>query len=175
MRRLSLLGVGALGVALITSGGNARAVQLRAPQNVQGTAASQQSAQLASRSAAARASGQLDAALSLAEQGIHADGDDPWPYYNKAMTLGELGRVDEAAAAFREAEGRYFPGDLWGKSVAVYGRANTYAQAGRCAEAKQAYDDYASLVSQYDPKSADLVRQYEAECRARLRLAAPAR
>jgi len=175
MRRLSLLGVGALGVALITSGGNVRAVQLRAPQNVQGTAASQQSAQLASRSAAARASGQLDAALSLAEQGIHADGDDPWPYYNKAMTLGELGRVDEAAAAFREAEGHYFPGDLWGKSVAVYGRANTYAQAGRCAEAKQAYDDYASLVWQYDPKSTDLVRQYEAECRARLRLAAPAR
>lgn len=168
MRRLWLVGVGALGTALIAFGGDASAVQLRAPQNVQGTPASPESAQLASRSAAARALGQLDAALVLAEQGIQADADDPWPYYNKAMALAELGRVDEAAAAFREAERRYFPGDLWGRSVAVYGRANTYAQAGRCAEANRAYADYASLVWDYDQKSVDLVRRYAAECRGRV-------
>jgi tetratricopeptide (TPR) repeat protein len=160
--------MGALGVALIAFGGAAGAVQLRAPRNVQGTPASPQSAQLATRSATARASGRLDEALALAEQGIRADADDPWPYYNKAMALGELGRVDEAGAAFREAERRYFPGDLWGKSVAVYGRANTYAQAGRCAEANAAYADYTSLVWDYDAKSVDLVRRYAAECRPRV-------
>ena len=166
MRRCWL--TGAVGVLLVGFGSIAGAVQLRAPRNIQGTPASPESARLASRSAAARAGGQLDQSLALAEQGIRADADDPWPYYNKAMTLGQLGRADEAAAAFREAERRYFPRDLWGKSVAVYGRANTYAQAGRCAEAQQAYTEYASLVGGYDPNSADLVRRYEAECRARI-------
>lgn len=169
MRRVGLWLVGALGVALTTFAGDAVAVQLRAPQNVRGTPASPESARLASKSALARASGHLEDALALAEQGIRVDDDDPWPYYNKAMTLGELGRVDEAAAAFREAERRYFPADLWGRSVAVYGRANTYAQAGRCAEAKQAYEEYVSLIANYDPKSVDVVRQYGADCRARLR------
>ncbi|HEX3901486.1 MAG TPA: hypothetical protein VH853_01480 [Polyangia bacterium] len=90
------------------------------------------------------------------------------------MALSELGKVDAAAAAFLESERRFFPGDLWGKSVALYGRGHTYAQAGPCAEAQSAFEQYATLVGSYDPKGVEMVHRYEAECRASLLKQSPA-
>ena len=166
MRWRLLLGL--LGLQALTLGWTARAAELRAPRNLSAAAGSRQSAELATRSAVAQMNGRPADALALAEQGIRVDANDPWPYYEKAMALGELGQVDAAAAAFRESERRFFRGNLWGKSVALYGRGHTYAQAGRCAEAQKAFDEYTALVGSFDAKSAELVHRYVDECRATL-------
>jgi tetratricopeptide (TPR) repeat protein len=160
--------VGLLGLQALALGGAGHAMELRAPQNVNDTAGSQQSAQLATRAAVARMNGRPADALALAEQGIRTDPHDPWPYYNRAMALSELGQVDAAAVAFQESERRFLPGDLWSRSVAVYGRGHVYAQAGRCGEAQKAFDEYAALVGGYDTKSVELVHRYVDECRASL-------
>ena len=158
--------VGLLGLQALTLGWTGHAAELRAPQNVNGAPGSRQSAELATRAAVSQMNGRPAEALALAEQGIRADADDPWPYYSKGMALSELGQVDAAAAAFQESERRFLPGDLWGKSVALYGRGHAYAQAGRCAEARKAFDAYISLVGGYDSRSVDLVHRYVDECRA---------
>jgi tetratricopeptide (TPR) repeat protein len=161
--------VGFLGLQALGLGWTAHATELRAPQNLNGAPGSRQSAEFATRAAASQMNGRPAEALALAEQGIRADADDPWPYYSKAMALSELGQIDAAAAAFQESERRFLPGDLWGKSVALYGRGHAYAQAGRCAEAQKAFDEYASVVSGYDAKGVALVHRYVDECRASLR------
>jgi tetratricopeptide (TPR) repeat protein len=172
-----MLLVGILGLEALLLGRMGYATQLQAPQNVSGAPGSRQSAELATRAAVAQMNGRPADALALAEQGIRADANDPWPYYGKAMALSELGQVDAAAAAFLESERRFPAGDLWGKSVAVYGRGHAYAQAGRCADAQKAFDEYAALVGSYDGKSVELVHRYVDECRASLlgqpRAAAP--
>jgi tetratricopeptide (TPR) repeat protein len=168
MHRHRLLGVGLLGVGVLMFEPVAGATELRAPQNVHGAPGSPQSAELATRAAVAQMKGHPEEALALAEQGIKADANDPWPYYNKAMALAELGQVDAAAAAFVEAERRFLSGDLWGKSIALYGRGHAYAQAGRCSDAQKAFDAYVRLVGGYQPDSADMIRRYEDECRASL-------
>ena len=132
--------VGLMGLGALIFGRAASAAELQAPQNIHGTPGTPQSAELATRAAVAQMNGRPTVALALAEQGIQADPDDPWPYYGKAMALSELGRVDDAAAAFAESERRFLPGDLWGKSVALYGRGHAYAQVGRCADARKAFD-----------------------------------
>jgi len=160
--------VGVLGIGALTVGAQGEAAGLRAPQNVRGAPGSRQSAELATRASIAQMNGRPADALALAQQGIRADQNDPWPYYTEAMALSELGQVDAAAAAFVESERRFLPGDLWGRSVALYGRAHAYAQAGRCPDAARAFDAYASLVGSYDPRSAALVHRYGDDCRASL-------
>jgi len=152
-----------LGGALISVG--ARAEQLRAPQNVSAEPWNRQSAELATRSAIAEMNGKPGDALALAQEGIHANPDDPWPYYQKGMALAQLGHVDAAVSALAEAERRFSNIDLWGKSIAIYGRAHAYAEAGRCTEARLAFNEYASVVESHDPKSAEMARRYAAECR----------
>ena len=166
--------VGLLGLQALTFGWTAHATELRAPQNLNRAPGSRQSAELATRASLAQMNGRPAEALALAEQGIRADANDPWPYYSKAMALGELGQVDAAAAAFQESERRFLPGDLWGKSVVLYGRGHTYAQAARCPEAQKAFDEYVALVGGYDAKSVELVRRYEDECRVSLLRQPPA-
>lgn len=158
--------VGFLGLQALALGSTGQGTELRAPQNVNDTAGSRQSAELATRAAVAQMNGHPADALALAEQGIRTEANDPWPYYSKGMALSELGQLDASAAAFREAERRFLPGDLWSKSIAVYGRGHAYAQAGRCAEAQKAFDEYVALVGHYDTKSVELVHRYVDDCRA---------
>lgn len=160
--------VGLVGMGAVTLGGTGHAAKLQAPQSVSGAPGSRQSAELATRAAIAQMNGRPADALALAQQGIRANPNDPWPYYNEAMALSELGQVDAAAAAFLESERRFVPGDSWGQSVALFGRGHAYMQAGRCADAQKAFDAYAALVGSYDPKSVELVHRYEADCRASL-------
>jgi tetratricopeptide (TPR) repeat protein len=158
--------VGLWGLQALTLGATGHATELRAPQNANEAPGTRQSAELSTRAAASQMNGRPAEALALAEQGIRADPNDPWPYYSKAMALSELGQVDAAAAAFVESERRFLHRDLWGRSVAVYGRGHAYAQAGRCAEAEKAFDEYAALVRGYDAKSVEMVHRYADECRA---------
>jgi tetratricopeptide (TPR) repeat protein len=108
--------------------------------------------------------GNAAGAVLLANQGIQADRDDPWPYYNKGMALGTLGQVNAAVAALSEAERRFSATDLWGRSVAIFGRAHTLSQAGRCAEAREAFEQYAALVQSHSADDAELARRYATHC-----------
>jgi tetratricopeptide (TPR) repeat protein len=157
-------------VVALVAGREARAEGLRAPQNVNAEPGNRQSAELATRSALAQMNGNAAGAVLLANQGIRADSDDPWPYYNKGMALSALGQVNAAVAALSEAERRFSAADLWGRSVAIYGRAHALSQVGRCAEAREAFGQYASLVESHDAASAEMARRYAARCQA----AAPA-
>ena len=152
-----------VGMALAV-GPAAQAQGLRAPQNVNVGPGNPQSAELATRAALASMKGNPAGAVTLANEGIRADPDDPWPYYNKGMALSALGQVNAAVAALTEAEQRFVGNDLWGKSVAIYGRAHTLSQAGRCAEAREAFEQYASLVEPHDAEAAQLARRYATHC-----------
>jgi tetratricopeptide (TPR) repeat protein len=152
-----------VGLALAV-GPVARAQGLRAPQNVNVGPGDKQSAELSTRAALAQMNGNAAGAVTLANQGIRANPEDPWPYYNRGMALASLGQVNAAVASLTEAEKRFSDHDLWGKSVAIYGRAHTLSQVGRCAEAREAYEQYATLVEPHDAEDARMARRYAATC-----------
>jgi tetratricopeptide (TPR) repeat protein len=151
---------------LMATAGPARAEELRAPQNVNAVPWSRQSSDLATRSAKAAMAGEPQQSLALAQQAIRSTPQAPWPYYSKGMALARLGQTDAAVSALSAAEERFSTTDPWGRSVAIYGRANTLARAGRCAEARQAFEQYAKFVEERAPSSAVLARRYATECRA---------
>lgn len=131
------------------------------------TAAPGSGARLASQSAEAEIAGDHDKALRLADEAIKADPNEAWGYYDRGDALGALRRVDDAVAAFHEAERRFPEADLWGKSVAIWGQANVLGQAGRCQEAVPLYERYASSVENVDKDAASLARQFAKRCTPR--------
>jgi tetratricopeptide (TPR) repeat protein len=156
-----LVGLGAWAL----SAQNVVAEELQAPRNVNVEPATRQSSELTSRAATADMKGQPQQAVELANQAIRADARNPWPYYDKGMALAATGEIDGAIAALYAAEQRFAPTDRWGKSVAIYGRAHTFAQAGRCVEAVQAFSEYARFVEKDDPHAAQMARSYAVDCR----------
>ena len=72
----------------------------------------------------------------------------PWLEYNRGVALAELGRTDEAIAAFAAAERSFGTDDMsrHGRAVAIYGRARALKKAGRCPEARRACDEYARFT-----------------------------
>jgi len=143
----------------------ARADELKPPQNVNADPGNRQSSVLASQAATADMKGQKQQAVELANQAIRADPRNPWPYYDKGMALAALDETDAAIAALNAAEQRFTPSDRWGRSVAMYGRANAFTRAGRCVEAVQAFSDYAAFVQKDDPQSAEMARRYAMNCK----------
>ena len=166
-RQMLVVGVG------LMSAQTARADELRAPQKVSAEPATKQSGALTTRAAIADMKGNPEQARELANQAIRADPRDPWPYYNKGMALAQLGETDGALAALFAAEQHFAPTDRWGRSVAIYGRAQALNMAGRCAEAVQAYAEYAAFVGKDDPQGAAIARRYAVDCRAPAPAAAP--
>jgi hypothetical protein len=138
--------------------------ELKAPENVHAEPSTPASAELSSRSATAEMKGDPQDALKLADQGIRADAKDPWPYYDKGMALAREGEVNGAVAALLAAEQHFSSSDRWGRSVAVFGRAHTLAEAGRCDEARAAFQEYMSLV-RGDPEAVALASRYSRDCR----------
>src|SRR5580692_3885433 len=119
----------------------ASAGELKAPENVYAEPSTPASAELASRAATAEMKGNPQESLRLSDEAIRADAKDPWPYYDKGMALAQVGEINGALAALLAAEQHFSPTDRWGRSVAVFGRAHTLAGAGRCDEARQAFQE----------------------------------
>jgi hypothetical protein len=109
-----------------------------------------------------------------------------WLDYDRAAALTGLGRTDEAAEVFKKAELRfaeagdearrspaigarardlYVAGDQMGRSVAIWGRARALSEAGRCAEARSAYQEYEAFVRQGDPRAAEMAVACSRACR----------
>jgi tetratricopeptide (TPR) repeat protein len=106
-------------------------------------------------------------ALEAANRAIAKSPNNPWAHYARAGALGQLGRFDEAATAFRDAETRFGKHDEWAKSISIYGRARALNDGGRCEEAKVAYSEFASLVRPSDPVGAEMALVYADACRPR--------
>jgi hypothetical protein len=134
------------------------------PENVYAEPSTPASAELASRAATAEMKGNPQESLRLSDEAIRADAKDPWPYYDKGMALARVGETNGALAALLAAEQHFSPTDRWGRSVAVFGRAHTLAGAGRCDEARQAFQEYMSLV-RGDPDAVGLAQRYSRDCR----------
>ena len=160
------LALGGVAIAAIALPGFVRADGLRAPQNVNVRPTTPQSSALNTAAARAQIQGEPEEALRLADQAIQANPRDPWPRYTRGMALARLGQTDQAIAALTEAEQSFGPNDPWGRSIAMWGQAHTFAQVGRCAEARGAFDRYAGFVASHDARAADLARRYAAECKA---------
>src|SRR2546423_7518810 len=154
------VGAAALVVFAGTLCAQAEAQLLEPPHRAGVDPGNERSAQLASRAAQAEIAGNPAQALKLADQGIQADANDPWPYYNRACALARLDRVDEAVASFERAEQQFSAADQWGKSVAIYGRANALREAGRCDDANKTFADFIVLVQPSDPKGATMAHDY---------------
>ena len=103
-------------------------------------------------------------ALELATQASRTDPSDPWSHYTQAQALANLQRVDDALREYNAALERYLPEDIWGRSVALYGRALTLDQAGRCKDAQAAYDEYVQLVQPVDPQAAQVASLQSERC-----------
>jgi tetratricopeptide (TPR) repeat protein len=140
--------------------------QLMPPHNISDNSASAvRAAKLATRSAKAEMVGNPGEALKMADAAIKADPKDPWGFYDRADALSQLYRVDDAVAAFGDAEKHFADqGDSWGRSIAIYGEAHALAEAGRCDQAQPIYERYAVYVENADAQSADMARRYAKEC-----------
>ena len=122
-------------------------------------------AELTSDSAKADMAGNASEALRLADAAINTNPNDGWAYYDRAEALQNLKRTDEAVTTYREAQRRFATGnESWGRSVALYGEARAFADAGRCADARDAYERYATFVQASDPNSAQMARRYGKDC-----------
>jgi tetratricopeptide (TPR) repeat protein len=152
-------------VAVVSLGffAGAAEAQLAAPQR-QVDPGSPQSVRIAGQSAEALVQGRHQDALRIADSALASDANNPWAHYHRGVALSELGRTDEAVSSFRAAEQTFSPADRWGKSIALYGRAHVLDQAGRCAEAKAAYEQYATYVQDSDPPAAGMARSYASAC-----------
>ena len=165
----SALGSAALGALVVLAAPAARA-DLKPP--TKGGPQSSQS-KLTTDSIVANIAGDHQKGLQAADAAIKSDAADPWGYHQRGSSLNGLGRVDEAVAAFREAERRFPESDPWGKSVAIWGQANALAQVGRCDEAAPLYERFSTFVERFDDTAAAQGRKFAKQCVTRSSVAGP--
>lgn len=140
--------------------------QLEAPHAVPARDQSAwKASEMTTASAKAEMTGNANEALRQADAAINTNPNDGWGYYDRAEALQTVKRTDEAVTTYREAQKRFTASnETWGRSLAIYGEARAFAEASRCADARDAYERYASFVQATDPKSAELARRYANDC-----------
>lgn len=102
-------------------------------------------------------------AVELTDQAVREGRASPWLEYYRAVAFADLGRTDDAVAAFARAEER-FAGDGWAHAIAIDGRARALRDAARCADARRAYEEYASFVHDTDPTAAAAALEAASRC-----------
>jgi tetratricopeptide (TPR) repeat protein len=108
--------------------------------------------------------GAYDQAISRADHAVLLGPNDPFAHLTRAGALAGAKETEAALAAYTRAEALY-KDDVRGRSLAIYGRAHTLDLAGRCDEARSAYDRYAALVRPFDAASATMATEYGKACR----------
>ncbi|MGO8996240.1 MAG: tetratricopeptide repeat protein [Polyangiaceae bacterium] len=109
-------------------------------------------------------SGEVAKAVAAAEREESLAPRDPWAHYDRAVTLEQMGRVDDAVKEFQAAEDRFTGAGGKGEAISLYGRAHALASVGRCREAKTAYEEYASFVRSDSPAKAEMALRYAGDC-----------
>lgn len=95
--------------------------------------------------------------LELADNVRVSDETLAWLEYERGSAFVGLGRTDDALIAFRRSEREFAnvsPTNSWGRSLPLWGAARALSDAGRCEEAKRAYEEYAAVVRPFDPDGA---------------------
>ena len=110
-------------------------------------------------------SGAYMQSLAFAERAIAAQPSNPWAHYDRGVALHNLRKTDAAIEAYRAAEAHFGDAGQWGKSIAIYGRARALDDAGRCAEARAAYAEFAAFMRSSDPGAAAMADSYASQCR----------
>ncbi len=113
--------------------------------------------------------------LAFADRAVEADPTNGWAHFDRGDALSGVRRIDDAVAAYREAERRFGQKEGWGRSVAVWGRAHALAQVGRCDEARGSYHDYVVLVEAHDLEASAMASHYAATCNDRKLEAKPSK
>jgi hypothetical protein len=119
----------------------------------------------ASRAAEALSRGDNMEALARADEAVRIDPRSGWAHYNRAAALAGLDRIDEAVQAYDQASATFAAGDTRGRSLALWGKAHVLYRVGRCAEATQAFGDYAKLVGGSDPQAATMAHERTTSCK----------
>jgi tetratricopeptide (TPR) repeat protein len=91
---------------------------------------------------------------------------DAWRLYNRAEALVGLHRTDEALDSFETAAQRFSEAGEGerGRPLVAWAKGRALVAAGRCTEAKRAFDDYVRLVREHDPQGAALATDYAKNC-----------
>jgi tetratricopeptide (TPR) repeat protein len=105
-------------------------------------------------------------ALAASERALALAPEDPKAHYEHAAALAGVGRTDEAVAEFSRVEKTM--GDAAWSRLALYGRARALDDAGRCKDARAAYEAYAARVRATDPTSAEIARACARACVERM-------
>ena len=108
--------------------------------------------------------GDFRGAISLADRAVRFDPRNAWAYYVKGEALVGVGEGREGVVALGEAIARYQPQDLWGRSVALWGRARALEMIGQCEQARRAFDAYEALVQRRSPRNADQAKKIAGHC-----------
>ncbi len=157
--KLSVIGV-VFSLALLLAAFPAAAQLEPAAQSGPRSNAELRASALTTSSIQAELAGTHQSALDLADAAIREDPSDAWGHYVRGSACLSLRRIDDALASLRDAERRSPASDPWGKSVAIWGQANVFEEAGRCQEATPIYGRYAAFVEHLDPTAAALAREY---------------
>src|SRR5262249_31473773 len=100
--------------------------------------------------ASAQALSRLDYPLALraAQDGLRLDPTNPWLLYDEGAAFAGMGLVEEAVATLHSAERAFDAGDTFGRASAAYRAGLALELAGRCREARSAFEHYAALERQ---------------------------
>jgi hypothetical protein len=85
-------------------------------------------------------------------------------HYDRGVALVDLGKTDDAVAEFKSVEGLASGKNRRPQSVALWGIADAYGRAGRCDDARPAYEAYARFMEQEDKAGAEMARRYASSC-----------
>lgn len=127
--------------------------------------AQREAAAIASDAAVALGRGDGNGALALADRAVAKYARDPWAHYVRGEALARLGRLEEALPEYRLSENDFTVEDRWGRSIALWGRANALHQVGRCADAKAAFAEYTAFVKPYDAAAVAIAQARVDGCR----------
>jgi tetratricopeptide (TPR) repeat protein len=161
---------GLTGVVILASSGAAADAQAQAggarklAPLTWGSPPPEASEKLTTEAARALIAGKPELALERAEAAVKATPRSAWAQYQKASALSALRRWDDAVKAYDEALRTFARPDEWGRSVALWGRAEALREAGHCDEAKTSFNEYVALVASRDRKAADQANSQAAAC-----------
>jgi tetratricopeptide (TPR) repeat protein len=156
-----------LAIVLMFACGSVARADLEPAHKIDSAASKTQreAAAIASDAAMALGRGDSDGALALADRAVGKSARDPWAHYVRAEALARLGRIDEALPEYRLAENNFAAADRWGRSIALWGRANAFHQIGRCADAKAAFGEYIAYVKESDAAAVSIAQARIDGCR----------
>ena len=139
---------------------------LALPRGASAQAPSQLAPEFTNQATKALVEGKFEEALVKADAALKADPHAPWAHYARAEALVSLKRHDEAVPSYEAAESKLPEPDIRGRALAVWGRASSLRQDGRCEDAKKAFADYGAMMKPIDAQAAEQAQPFVGACQS---------